>query len=212
MPYYAGKGHGTRAFTGRGHNLHAPSDSARILVFPMASEADAFESEIALIDLFGRKDLGTGCLRNMTDGGEGRAGAIASEETRRKQSAAKKGKPSPWKGKHPSFETREKQSESAKRRERQLAGWNKGLRSSARHRRKISEGLRRAYQTHPRALVSAATRQKMRDAKIGKPGNHTGFTVSTEAKQKMSVAKKGKPWSVARRAAHEDRRCQTSTV
>ena len=36
----------------------------------MLSEAEAFESEIALIELFGRKDIGTGCLRNMTAGGE----------------------------------------------------------------------------------------------------------------------------------------------
>jgi hypothetical protein len=36
----------------------------------MVSEFEAFESEIALIELFGRKDFGTGCLRNLTDGGD----------------------------------------------------------------------------------------------------------------------------------------------
>jgi hypothetical protein len=72
-PYYAGKGNGRRAF--RQHErIHPPKDRSRILVFPMASEAEAFESEIALIDLFGRKDLGTGCLRNLTNGGDGSTG------------------------------------------------------------------------------------------------------------------------------------------
>jgi len=40
------------------------------MVFPMLNEAEAFESEVAIIELFGRKDIGTGCLWNLTDGGE----------------------------------------------------------------------------------------------------------------------------------------------
>src|SRR5207253_2449071 len=42
-----------------------------ILVQPYPSEADAFAAEVFLISYFGRKDLGTGCLRNLTDGGDG---------------------------------------------------------------------------------------------------------------------------------------------
>jgi NUMOD3 motif-containing protein len=70
-PYYVGKGRGLRAFRSKAHAVRRPKDSNRIVVFPMNSEKDAFESEIALIELFGRKDLGTGILRNRTDGGEG---------------------------------------------------------------------------------------------------------------------------------------------
>ena len=74
-PYYAGKGCGNRAFIkGIGHRQYPPRDRNRVLIFPQANEADAFESEMALIDLFGRKDLGTGCLRNLTIGGEGNSG------------------------------------------------------------------------------------------------------------------------------------------
>ena len=74
-PYYAGKGSGKRAFQSRGHGaLHHPKDISRILVFPHATEAEAFESEMAFIKWFGRKDNGTGVLRNLTDGGEGVSG------------------------------------------------------------------------------------------------------------------------------------------
>ncbi|NBW58059.1 hypothetical protein EBR43_09850 [bacterium] len=45
-----------------------------------------------MIAILGRKDLGTGILRNMTDGGEGCAGRVLSEETKKKLSEAKKGK------------------------------------------------------------------------------------------------------------------------
>jgi hypothetical protein len=69
-PYYAGKGSGNRAYVSAGHVYHRPADSARILILGRASSADAFETEKELIRNWGRKDLGTGCLRNLTDGGE----------------------------------------------------------------------------------------------------------------------------------------------
>ena len=135
-PYYVGKGTGRRAFTSDGHGNRRPKSRTRILTFPMLNEAEAFESEIALIDLFGRKDLGTGCLRNMTDGGEnppnwkGRKRGPQSEEHRRKNSEGHKGlnlghrnyttvegiekMRASKTGKHPSSETREKMSQSQK--------------------------------------------------------------------------------------------------
>src|SRR5579864_1554981 len=74
-PYYAGKGCGNRAFIkGVGHRQYPPLDRLRVILFPQASEAKAFELERALIRFFGRKDLGTGCLRNVTEGGEGISG------------------------------------------------------------------------------------------------------------------------------------------
>ena len=47
--------------------------------------------EKQLIKFHGRIDLGTGCLRNKTDGGEGPSGAVRTAETRAKVSAAHKG-------------------------------------------------------------------------------------------------------------------------
>jgi hypothetical protein len=91
-PYYAGKGCGKRAFHSMvGHR--PPKDKSRIIIFPMLNEAEAIESEIALIELFGRKDIGTGILRNFTDGGDGIAGHVHSDESKRKMSEAKIGIP-----------------------------------------------------------------------------------------------------------------------
>jgi hypothetical protein len=74
-PYYAGKGYGNRAFIkGIGHRQYPPTDRSRVILFPQESESAAFALECALIRFFGRKDIGTGCLRNVTEGGEGISG------------------------------------------------------------------------------------------------------------------------------------------
>lgn len=52
---------------------------------------DACELEIMLIAYYGRLDLGTGILVNMTDGGEGVNGVIRSQETKDKIGLGHKG-------------------------------------------------------------------------------------------------------------------------
>lgn len=49
-------------------------------VFETPDEAAAFAKEIELIALYGRRNLGTGTLFNLTDGGEGATGAVRSDE------------------------------------------------------------------------------------------------------------------------------------
>ena len=70
-PYYVGKGKNGRAFTNKGHGVRRPKDIVRILVQHWADEAQAYEMEKWWIAFWGRKDNGTGILRNGTDGGEG---------------------------------------------------------------------------------------------------------------------------------------------
>lgn len=88
-PYYVGKGRGKRAFYGLTHRVKPPRDRTRILLQEFPSEADAFEAEIFLIAYYGRIDLGTGCLHNLTGGGEGNANR--SEVTRKRMGDAKRG-------------------------------------------------------------------------------------------------------------------------
>jgi hypothetical protein len=56
------------------------------------TEEQALLLEKQLINQHGRRDLGTGVLVNLTDGGEGSTGRIISDAARKKMSLAKKGK------------------------------------------------------------------------------------------------------------------------
>jgi NUMOD3 motif len=89
-PYYVGKGVGRRVFNLR-HNVHLPPARERILIQEFPSEGDAILAEKFLIALYGRKDLGTGILRNRTDGGEGVTGRQMSLSTRAAISRRRKG-------------------------------------------------------------------------------------------------------------------------
>ena len=90
-PYYIGKGKGSRAWEEKYHTIKPPKDESRIhIIKENLSEEEAFSLEKELIKQYGRKDNGTGILRNMTDGGQGCSGRIYSDETRRKISEANK--------------------------------------------------------------------------------------------------------------------------
>ena len=81
-PYYVGKGCGKRAYESS-HNVKVPDDNDRIIFLKQnLTEEEAFNHEKYMIAVLGRKDLGTGILRNMSDGGEGHSNP--SPESRRK--------------------------------------------------------------------------------------------------------------------------------
>jgi hypothetical protein len=98
-PYYIGKGSGRRIYS-TNRKFKPPKDKSRIIFLKQnLTEEEAFKHEIYMIAVFGRKDLGTGILRNQTDGGDGVSGLIRDEETKKKISDGISGKNHPMYGK-----------------------------------------------------------------------------------------------------------------
>ena len=89
-PYYVGKGKDNRAL--KEHFVPIPPKDRILFLKQNLSEQEAFKHEIYMISVLGRKDIGTGILRNLTDGGEGVSGRVAGEETKRKMSKSQKGR------------------------------------------------------------------------------------------------------------------------
>lgn len=92
-PYYIGKGKGDRAYYKLKGEVNPPPDKTRIVILKdNLEESVAFQEEINLINLYGRKDLGTGILRNKTNGGDGPSGRKVSDASRLLMSTNRKGK------------------------------------------------------------------------------------------------------------------------
>lgn len=94
-PYYVGKGSGNRAYKKR--RCGNPPRN-RVFVMYVPSEQEALETEIKLIAFYGRKDQKTGCLVNLTDGGENppnHKGKKRGVEWLRKQSEVKSNRKRP---------------------------------------------------------------------------------------------------------------------
>lgn len=95
QPVYVGKGSGDRDIShwSKGSHNKPFQDFISHLkqrnliaicqrVFETEIEQEAFDKEIELIALYGRRDTNTGTLFNRTDGGEGASGAIRTIEER----------------------------------------------------------------------------------------------------------------------------------
>jgi len=92
-PYYIGKGTDRRAWKHTNDVICPPLDKSRIIILENnLTNIGALAIERRMICWYGRKDLGTGILRNTTDGGEGTCGYKQSIEHRMKISLSRQGK------------------------------------------------------------------------------------------------------------------------
>jgi len=166
-PYYIGKGKGRRLYTKSGNEIKLPKEKSRIIFLKQnLTEEEAFKHEIYMIAVFGRKDLGTGILRNKTNGGEGSSGLIRSEEFKRKMSKIHKGKILSKEQKQILDEHRVKvhSSESKEKMSKSKIGnkWNVGRKLSKEHIEKIR-------QANLNKVVSEDTKKKISISRSNSP-------------------------------------------
>jgi len=127
-PYYIGKGCGKRCYKNNNRRFKVPPRDRVLMLKTGLTEEEAFRHEVYLIAVLGRKDLGTGILRNLTDGGDGTSGYRWTQEEKDNQSRKHMGKrmsdiarrkmSEAKRGRKLSEETRRKMSEKAKGRKR----------------------------------------------------------------------------------------------
>lgn len=219
--FYVGKGKGRRAYNMKSRTAFHKAIQDKVyrigsavevrIVASGLTETEAFALECERIALW-RSDGAD--LANLTDGGEGRAGAIVGAETREKLRKAHLGKPK-------SAEHCKHVSESKKGK----APYRPGYVVSEATRQKMREkslGQPSSVKGIPR---SAEVWAKISAARKGKPSPMRGVVRSAETCQKISAAlagrkmtaeqiaamiarSKGKPWSDKRRAAHEASRAK----
>lgn len=176
-PYYIGKGKDKRMKARHSGSITVPKEQERILILKKnLTEEEAFKHECYLIAVLGRKDLGTGILRNRTNGGDGASGRVCTEETKQKSSRSNRG------------QVRAKS-----------VGENISKAKKGKPGRSLSEeekqalSLRMAGEDNPTKRSEVA--EKISKAKKGKPGRKW----TDEQKLKASLSKKGKPKSAEHR-------------
>jgi hypothetical protein len=175
-PYYIGKGKNNRA-ANKHKIISVPEDKSKIVFLETnLTEIGAFAIERRMIRWYGRKDLGTGILRNRSDGGEGATGRRHTAESRAKISKSMKGRP----GKSPSPEIRQKISNATKGR----ISEKKGTTLSAETKEKISIANKGKCGWHH----TSEAKEKMSLEHAGENNHMFGKQHSEETKAKMRLA------------------------
>ncbi len=169
--YYIGKGSGKRAY--KKHDTpRVPKEPSNIVIIADGmSEVDALQAEMLLIHLYGRIDVGTGCLRNMPDGGDGVSGFKWPDSLR--QSFREFRKTTPLSDKQLAHI-------------RKVNSAKRGVPHSEEHRRKIGEANRRR-------IISDETRRKMSESKQALLSNPLHRQKLSEAATKSARRGKDSP-------------------
>lgn len=200
IPFYIGKGKDQR-YNIKGH-LHKNNRNSFLknkirkvgvsnvkihFLHKNISEKESFSWESYWIKYIGRRDLGTGTLCNLTDGGEGTSGIIFSEKHRRKIGEIHKGK------------------KISKEHRQQISNAFKGIPRSEEIKQKM-RGPRK-----PQGPLSEEHKRKIGEANKGKPSWNRGKKLgppSKEHKRKISEALQGRKLS----EDHKSKLCKSHEV
>ncbi len=183
-------------------------------VFEVESEEEMYRKEVELISFYHSNDPRYG-YNNSTGGEKSGLGCIRSEESRKKQSEARKGKSlgeehrkhcieatrkrcsDPEYGKHRSEIQKKKWSDPEYRRKQTEA--MKGKSVSEEQRRKISETLKgrpgKPHSEETKRKISEANKKRCSDPEVRRKmsESHKGKSRSEEVRKHLSEIKKGKP-------------------
>ena len=92
LPYYVGKGVGKRIR--QRHQVKVPTSNSQVQIHYFDTEQEAFDTEIQLIEFFGRKLTG-GLLHNICTGGSGTTGMRHTDEAKERIRSAQLGSKKP---------------------------------------------------------------------------------------------------------------------
>ena len=182
--FYVGIGRIKRAYSKSNRNIYwsnivnKHNYIVNILVENISWER-ACELEKLMISFYGRRDLGLGCLVNMTDGGEGAYGKKLSKETKEMMSKIHTGKKL-------STEHKKNMSQSHKGRI-----YSKGFKHTEETKKKMSQSRKGRIGCMKGLKHTEETKKKMSESHKGNTAL-LGHIHTEETKKKMSESSKNK--------------------